>query len=203
MQDEPLEIRKDPDGTIRDSKTGKILRGVAHETNKNGKVGTPRQFNPEEHAQALIDHFTVDFSRQELKSTVQGKGDFYKEEFQTTANYLPQFNGFAKTLEIPANRLAEWAREKLADGSTPRWPVFAAAYARAKSMQEEMLLANSLNGYYNPIFAKFVAQNFTDLRDKQAIDHTTAGKAMPAPMVYLPEDLPDDYFDEKRPSTND
>ncbi len=192
--------RKDPDGTIRDADTGRILRGTAANAMK-AKSGRKPIHNPEDYAQGLIEHFDVDFSRSEVKNTVQGKGDFYKEEFATVANYLPQFEGYAKKLEITAEMLRDWSRAKLEDGVTPKFPAFAAAYTRAKNMQREMLLANALNGYYNPIFAKFVAQNFTELRDKQAIDHTSLGKRMPAPMVYLPEDLPDDYFDKDLPPT--
>jgi len=190
--------RKDPDGTIRDADNGRILRGTADNAMK-AKAGRKPEHNPEDYAEELIEHFDVDFSRSELKGTVQGKGDFYKEEFTTVANYLPMFEGFAKKKGITAKTLRQWAREMQEDGVTPRFPAFSSAYARAKDLQQEMLLANGLQGYYNPIFAKFVAQNFTELRDKQAIDHTTLGKGMPAPMVYLPEDLPEDYFDDKQP----
>lgn len=190
-------FRTDPDGTVRDAKTGRLVRGVPQNTNKNGTIGRPPKHNPENYAKDLIEYFTVDFSRDVVKSTVQGKGDFYKEEMQTVANYLPQFTGFANKIGVPRQQLHEWANAKAEDGVTPKFPDFADAYIRAKDKQEQMLLANALNGYYNPIFAKFVAQNFTDLRDKQAIDHTTQGRVMPAPMVYLPEDLPDDYFDKK------
>lgn len=185
---------QEPDGNVRDPKTGRYLRGSPQETNKNGKGGAPRKHNPEDYAQALIDHFKVDFSRSEVKSTTRGKNDYYREDVTTVANYLPQIEGFARKFGINADMLVSWASAKQADGVTPRWPEFSAAYKLAKNLQQEMLIANGLNGYYNPIFAKFVAQNFTDLRDKQAIDHTTLGKAMPAPQVYLPEDLPEDFF---------
>jgi hypothetical protein len=106
--------------------------------------------------------------------------------------------GFADEIGVSVDALRDWKDAKEEDGETLRYPDFHRAYMRAQGKQKQMLVINGLGGLYPPSFAIFVAQNFTEMRDKTAVDHTTQGKAMPAPQVYLPEDLPDEYFDKQK-----
>lgn len=176
--------------------------GGSNDTNKNGTAGAPTKYTDDlpDRLIAYFEQRTKDFYRKEVKSESTGKNDFSKTEWQLIANDLPTMQGFAKTVEVTAKTLHEWSDETLEDGETYRRPDFRAAYMRAQDMQQEMLVANGLTGLYAPKFAVFVAQNFTEMRDKQAVDHTTKGEALPAPMVYLPEDLPDEAFDAPPPA---
>lgn len=174
---------------------GQFQGGVAQDTNKNGTAGRPTDYKPE-YAQQLLEFFSKDqFTKRVVKSESTFGKNGQKTEYMILAEDLPTFQGFAKKIGVAYFTLRTWAEDKLEDGETPRHPEFSEAYARAQDMQHEMLVVLGLNGLYNPVFAKFIAQNYTEMRDKQAIDHTTQGKSMPAPMVYLTEDLPDDWYE--------
>lgn len=190
-----MSTTKDPDGTIRDKKTGRLIKGVAQKTNKNGTAGKPTAYKPE-YVEQMLEFFSKDaFTKRVIKSESTFGKNGSKTEYMVLPEDLPTFQGFAKKIGVTYFTLRTWAEDKLEDGETRVHPEFSDAYTRAQDMQHEMLVVLGLNGLYNPVFAKFIAQNYTEMRDKQAIDHTTQGKALPAPMVYLPEDLPDDWFE--------
>lgn len=156
--------------------------------------GRPSAYKPE-YAEQMIAFFTKDeFTKRVVKAESTFGKNGHKTEYQMLPENLPTFQGFAKGIGVSYMTLRNWAEEKLEDGESHKHPEFFEAYARAQDMQHEMLVTLGLNGMYNPLFARFIAQNYTELREKQAIDHTTQGKAMPSPQVYLPEDLPNDWW---------
>lgn len=190
-------------GEVRDADTGRIVRGGSHNAGKK-LPGAPSAYKPE-YCDMIIEFFDKDsFTKKWVKSeSTFGKGG-KKTEYAIMGEDLPTFQGFARKIGVDSHTVQEWAKAKDEDGNL-RYPDFGAAYKRAKDMQHEMLVTLGLSGLYNPIFAKFIAQNYTELRDKQAIDHTTLGRSMPAPMIYLPEDLPDGWWEDKdkQPGTSD
>lgn len=54
---------------------------------------------------------------------------------------------------------------------TKIYPDFSEVYKKAKDIQKEFLITQTLNGKYNPTFAIFVATNLTDMKNNQRFEH--------------------------------
>lgn len=81
---------------------------------------------------------------------------------------LPTIESFARHKEIHISTIYDWI-----DDESPRFKKeFSEAFMRAKKMQKEYIIQNGLQGLYNPIFAKFVAINITDMQDKKVTENT-------------------------------
>ncbi len=175
----------DADGTIRDKKTGRLVKGTAANA-KLADAGAPTTYKPE-YCEALLNFFDKQSWELKTMEVIDGKNDFHKEVLKQIPTDLPTLEGFARTIKTTAKTLLDWSA---------RHPAFSDAIARAKEMQRDILVTNGLNGLYNPKFAVFIAANVTDLRDQQRLDLTSGGRAI-QPKVYLPADLPDAYFDKQ------
>ena len=55
------------------------------------------------------------------------------------------------------------------------YPEFSLAYTRAKQMQKDLLVQGGLLGVYDSKFSIFVAQNFTDMRERKEITGADGG----------------------------
>lgn len=73
-----------------------------------------------------------------------------------TASELPTFAGFAKKIGTTCEILKTWERTH---------PAFAQAAMRARDLQGNILLQNSLRGNYASSFAIFTAKNLLGWRD--------------------------------------
>lgn len=78
-----------------------------------------------------------------------------------TANPLPTKEGFARSIGVSTRVINDWLE---------RYPEFLHAYDRARDCGKEILNQNALMGRYSEGYAKFVAINCTDMRDKQDIE---------------------------------
>ncbi len=73
-----------------------------------------------------------------------------------TASELPTFAAFARSLGVTQNQLRQW--EEL-------YPEFAEAAKKARDLQGDILIQNSLRGNYSSSFAVFTAKNILGWSD--------------------------------------
>lgn len=154
----------------RDKKTGRIIKGVAQDTNKNGTAGAPLKYK-EEYCNSMIAFFSgKKYERviieQETKTTNNGTSERVK--YRYVPNDLPQFEAFARSIGVTYQTLYNWAHEKDDKGNVKR-PDFFDAYNVCKQLQKEFLIDNGLMGNYPPASFIFVAKNITDMRDTKDI----------------------------------
>lgn len=105
--------------------------------------GRPTDYRPE-YCQMLIDYF----NRKPYETNSEGNLE---------ALDFPSLAGFACTLEVSRDTLANWAKAN---------KDFFCAYKRAKDYQENFLIVNSMKGLTNPAFSIFTAKNVLGWRDK-------------------------------------
>lgn len=114
----------------------------------------------------ILKHFDIEPTRIIKERFFYMNGDEKEKEIEV-ANELPTIEGFCRELEISKSTLHEWVK---------KYPEFSNAYKRAREMQEDLWLKNSLKGLYSPVFAIFAGKNMFGWRDKQEHDHTSNGK---------------------------
>lgn len=73
-----------------------------------------------------------------------------------TAAELPTFAAFAKSLGVTCAVLAEWEKKH---------PAFGEAARKARDLQSNILIQNSLRGNYSASFAVFTAKNLLGWKD--------------------------------------
>lgn len=156
---------------LRDRKTGKITKGVAQDTNKNGTAGKPTTYDPK-YCDEILSFFSGSrYERvvieEEHKETKQGRTDRVK--YRYIPNDLPHLEAFARSIGVSYRTLYSWAHDKKEGGEELVYPEFAEAYATAKQLQKEFLITNGLMGNYPPASFIFVAKNITDMKDTKDI----------------------------------
>lgn len=73
-----------------------------------------------------------------------------------TASELPTFAAFARSMGVTQSRLMQWEEEH---------PAFAEAAKKARDLQGDILIQNSLRGNYSSSFAVFTAKNILGWSD--------------------------------------
>ena len=161
------------------------------------KTGRPTKFKPEYTAE-LIRFFDIKPTRRELMETVKefGRDGVEKkvgEKYKHIPNKYPTLLRFAMKIKVNYESLRAWAEK----GSDPmldkkmaelkslnkgfskadlelmqQLKEFSAAYKMAKTLQEEFLMANGLNGASPSAAYIFTAKNKTTMRDKVENDVT-------------------------------
>ena len=105
------------------------------------------------------------FSDTSLTHRLAGKLDFKVTEVMKkdgsvtlveTASELPTFAAFARSLGVTQRRLLEWEEQ---------YPAFASAAQKARDLQGDILIQNSLRGNYASSFAVFTAKNILGWSD--------------------------------------
>jgi hypothetical protein len=128
------------------------------------KRGRPTKYKPEL-CDAIIKFFDVEpYIDKEIPHYKDGEVKW--SDFKRVANRLPTLIRFAKSKKIAIRTIYDWVDKK----SAVFQPEFLRAFTQAKRLQKEFLIENGLNGCYNPLFAKFVCINLTDMEDKPAVD---------------------------------
>jgi hypothetical protein len=126
------------------------------------KMGRPTKYKPR-FCKDIIKFFDIKpFYAMEIEYKDKN-GNIYKTDTKFIPNDLPTLMGFARKVNVDTDTLVEW---------TKKYKNFSVAVARAKTMQQDILVQNGLSGRYDAGFAKFVATNFTDMRDKQEQEHS-------------------------------
>jgi DNA-binding transcriptional regulator YiaG len=132
-------------------------------------MGRPSKYKPE-YCQKLIKFFDVEPYEEREIPHYKGKGENKTvswTDYKRMANKLPTLRNFAKKIKVAVATVYNWADES--HGSFHK--EFLDAFICAQDLRKWFLVENGLNGCYNPLFAKFVAINVTDMKDKQEIDH--------------------------------
>lgn len=89
-------------------------------------------------------------------------------------NSMPTFEGFAQSIGVIHETLRNWGKDH---------PEFFAAYKACKDIQKKFITEHGMMGNYNPGFAKFIAVNVTDLKDR-VTHEVESGKIE----IHLPHD---------------
>ena len=132
-------------------------------SNQPRKVGRPANYTPE-YCDLLIEYFLNRPQVVEFKKNYYKDGTLKSEEPVTVPPSYPTFQGFAMSINTTAKTLWDW-KEK--------YPEFGEAYARAKDIQESILLVNGIQGLYNPGFCQFIAKNTFGYKDKVETENKT------------------------------
>lgn len=82
---------------------------------------------------------------------------------------LPTLVSFSRSIGISYVTVHKWLNEK--DKQFQK--EFFVSFLRCKELQKDALIQPALMGLYNPIFAKFVAINLTDMKDTPLVDNST------------------------------
>lgn len=128
-------------------------------------------------ASMLVEYFSIPATYEKEVVFTNKKGETYSK-FETVANDIPTFEGFAESIKVDDKTLERWSKAKTPAGR-PKFPEFCRAYSRAKQLQKEILIKNTLAGRYNSQFAMFYAKNVTDLRDKIELPRDDEGNLVP------------------------
>lgn len=127
------------------------------------KIGRPTNYIPE-YCDLLIEYFSNRSQIVGFKKVYYKDGTLKSEEPVTMPPSYPTFQGFATTINTTVKTLLDW-KEK--------YPEFGEAYARAKDIQESILVENGIQGLYNAGFCQFIAKNTFGYKDKVETENKT------------------------------
>lgn len=122
------------------------------------KVGRPTKYK-RKFCDEIIEFFDVaPWEMREVATHLRNGSTVIKDERYPSR--FPTMERFAHNIGVHVDTMIEW---------TTKYPQFSEAYKRAQQLQKDLLVENGLQGAYQSNFAIFVAQNFTDMRDKKDI----------------------------------
>lgn len=133
-------------------------------------MARPSKYDPK-FCKQLIDFFDVEPYEDKELPHYGKEGKLKWKDFKRVANRLPTIRNFAKHIKISVATVYNWLNPE----HSSHQPKFLDAFNTTKDLQKWFLIENGLNGCYNPLFAKFVAINISDMRDKQAVEATVDG----------------------------
>lgn len=127
--------------------------------------GRPTNYKPG-YCQELVDFFNADpYEDKEIEHFKSGEKTW--TDIKRMSNKLPTMIEFARHIGVGYRTLFNWLDKE----STSYQEEFWQTYTRiAKELQKNFLVQNGLEGLYNPVFAKFVALNFTNMVDKKEVE---------------------------------
>jgi hypothetical protein len=128
-------------------------------------VGRPPVYRPE-FASMLIAYFRIEVERTEAVVMPDPKSESgTKTEMVKVLNTFPTLTRFADSIDVTRKTLHDWATAANEDGS-PKHPEFCYAYARAKDLQESLLIEGGMAGVYDTRFASLASKNLIGWRDQ-------------------------------------
>lgn len=116
------------------------------------KMGAPTKYKTSIPDQ-ILEYFDVPYMRKQAIS----ENEDGKTAYEYVPEYLPTVEGFCRKIKISKRTLHDWVA---------KYPNLAHALERCKAMQLDHLVQHSLNGNYNSNFAKFLAMNISEYREK-------------------------------------
>lgn len=119
------------------------------------KGGRPTKYR-DDYPEKLLAFFDIPLERVVIEQRVTNKGDIVEVEVIKPARF-PTVEGFCAHLKISKSTLHDWVRA---------YPLFSNALSKAKQMQMNHLIVNAMDGAYHAGFAKFMAMNLSDYREK-------------------------------------
>lgn len=138
-----------------------MATGSVEPTKPKHAGGRPTKYKPE-YCQAIIDFFSIPPTRTVIETITRKDGSTLEKETQVASDF-PTIQGFCFSIDIVKDTLHEWIA---------KYPEFADAYKRAKELQENLWVQNSIKGLYNPAFTIFTGKNIFGWRDKQEVEHS-------------------------------
>ena len=127
------------------------------------RVGRPTAYRPE-FCEMMVDFFDIPLEREVVVDVEDGQGNTVKET-RIIVNPFPTFTRFASRIGVSRESLRNWASAKKSD-DTPVKPEFFCAYARARDLQEALLIEGGMSGVYNYKFAILAARNILGWRGR-------------------------------------
>ena len=140
----------------------KPLRKGTESAKAKRRVGRPTAYRPE-FCEMMVDFFDIPLEREVVVDVEDGQGGSIKET-RIVANPFPTLGRFAASIGVSSDTLRKWARAKNPDGAPVR-PEFFWSYARARDLQEALLIEGGMSGVYNYKFAILAAKNILGWRD--------------------------------------
>lgn len=139
--------------------------------------GRPTDYR-DEFVDEIISYFDITVESVIDVDVVDRNGKAVTEK-KVVINTFPTLTRFASSIGITRETLHDWATAKNPDG-TLRRPEFSYAYARAKDMQDALLVEGGLSGSYEGRFAVFAAKNLIGWKDQI---ETTAEFSVTGPTI--------------------
>ena len=130
--------------------------------------GRPTKYK-KKYCQELIDYFDRPPTEPLYKRTFYVNGQVKSEDPVIQPHVFPTFEGFARYIGVSKVTLLAWCDEH---------EEFLNAYTRAKEIQEDVWLQESMAGRYNAQFAKFFGVNCLGYKDKVEQETTITGYSM-------------------------
>jgi len=140
----------------------KTFKQIHAECKAAARVGRPSKYRPE-FPEMMYEYFDVKPS--EEKKIYDNRGELIMAR---VAVDFPTMSGFAAYIGVTSSTMRDWAT-KNTDG-VYKYPEFSATYQLAKEFQDNIIVANTLNGSYKENFAKFISTNILGYKDKQVTD---------------------------------
>lgn len=103
-----------------------------------------------EYSRMMVEYFQKEPFTTLYKREYYQDGQLKSETPILTAAEFPTLQAFANSLDVDMATLQRWKEAH---------PAFSAAYARAKELQERLILVNGMQGLYNIQFAQFYSKN--------------------------------------------
>ena len=97
---------------------------------------------------------------------------------------VPTVEGVAEYLDIDTDTIVEWCKDEIKQD-------FSVAIKKVKAKQARLLQHKGLTKEFNPIMSIFLLKVNHGKTEKSAIDVTSGGKPIPAPMLGGKSVLPD------------
>jgi hypothetical protein len=118
-------------------------------------VGRPTKYH-EGLPKQLLDYFDRPLDREVIEQVATNSG--VKEVVVKKPSRLPTVEGFCSHIKISKRTFHDWVA---------KYPSFSHALGIAKQMQMNQLITHTLENNFNAGFAKFLAMNISDMREKQ------------------------------------
>jgi hypothetical protein len=124
------------------------------------KRGRPTKYK-KQYCEDIVAFFDVPRTEEKIipHITASGVAKIRKEK----AREFPTLIDFAHKIGVTTQTIWEW---------TTKHPEFSYSVQRAKELQENFLVKNGLDGYYQPQIFALVATNFTSMKDKSSREIT-------------------------------
>ena len=122
--------------------------------------GRPTKYDPK-FCDLIIEYFSVPPTNIIYRTEYNRDGSVKCEVPVVMPAELPTYQGFAHSIDVHIDTLIEWTKVH---------PEFSDAYARAKQLQEQIWLVNSLENRYNAQFAMFFGKNCLGYKDRAEVE---------------------------------
>lgn len=130
--------------------------------------GRPTKYK-KKYCKEIIEFFSRERTKIILETYYYKNGETKEKEIEV-ANELPTIIGFCIKIGVDRTTLLEWVSKH---------PEFSHAYKKAKEMQEEFWLQNSVRGLFPGAFTIFAGKNMFGWKDRTETDVTSGGKPIP------------------------